>query len=542
MFKKRYDVLSLAFIVVISAYFSFMLNIKFWQFAFQKIEISNFYVAIFVVTLPFFIFVPLFWLFNLIVWPRVGKFLVALLLVLSAVSDYALCNLGVVINSDMIRNFVETNVREARDLITLHAVFYVLIVGVIPAVAVWRANIVFSSFGKEIRRRITCVLLSLAVVGMIAAVSYKEYASFGRNNKDVRYYVNTFNYIYAVGRYYKRNQDAKRKFVVLDSAPKVVTNKPYKPRVMVLIVGETARAKNFSLYGYEKETNPRLSSNNEIVVFKDVMSCGTATAVSLPCMFSDLDRESFDVVDAQYRQNLLDIAKAAGYDVIWKDNDDGCKRVCDRVGMIDAKEGNKQPYCFGDYCQDEVLLDGLEERLSNIHKDTLIVLHTMGSHGPTYYKRYPDRFKKFVPACDTANLQDCTKEQIVNSYNNTIVYTDYIIASVIDILKGHGELQSGMLYVSDHGESLGENNLYLHGLPYRIAPEEQKKVPMILWMSGGLEQNLGVDKACLRQKAESESFSHDNYFHTVLKLLFIKSNAYDAKFDMLVKCSGGGRF
>lgn len=526
----------MAFIFSVSAYFSFMLNIKFWQFCFQKIEISNFYVVVFALTLPFFIFIPLFWLFNLVVLPRVGKAIVVTLLVLSSVSDYALWNLGVIINSEMVRNFMETNVREARDLITLRAVFYVLIVGVVPAVLVWRAKIVFLSFGQEVRQRLFGFLLSLVAVGVIVAVSYKEYASFGRNNKEVRYYVNTFNYIYAVGRYYKLSQDAKREFTVLDGSPQIIPNSSDKPRVMVLIVGETARAKNFSLYGYEKETNPLLSSNDDIVIFQDVMSCGTSTAVSLPCMFSHFDRKSFDVVDAQYTQNLLDIATAAGYEVVWKDNDDGCKRVCNRIGMIDAKVGNKQPYCFGDYCQDDILLDGLDERLNKIHKNTLIVLHTMGSHGPTYYKRYPDRFKKFVPACDTANLQDCTQEQIVNTYDNTIVYTDYLIDSVINILEKHHELQSGMLYVSDHGESLGENNIYLHGLPYKIAPEEQKKVPMILWTSDDLEKNLGIDMGCLRKLAREKRFSHDNYFHLVLKLLFIQSAVYDAKLDILSGC------
>lgn len=253
--------------------------------------------------------------------------------------------------------------------------------------------------------------------------------------------------------------------------------------MLVLIVGETARAQNFSLYGYEKNTNPLLSENKEIITFKDVSSCGTATAISLPCMFSHLDKKQFNLTDANFTQNLLDIAKLAGYDVIWKDNDDGCKKVCNRVHKIDAKIGNKQPFCFGNYCHDDILLDGLNEELNNINKDTLIVLHTMGSHGPTYYKRYPEQFKKFTPTCDTANLQDCTQEQIINTYNNTIVYTDYIISSVIDILKNQKQLETAMLYVSDHGESLGENNIYLHGLPYAIAPKEQKQVPMILWLS-----------------------------------------------------------
>lgn len=538
MLKTKTPLNSTLFIAIISAYFSFMLNVKFWQFAVEKIEIDGFSVALFALTLPFFIFIPLFWFFSLIFVPRIGKPLVMLLLVLSAASDYALQNLGIVINSDMIRNFAETNLREASDFITLRAVAYVLIVGVLPAVWVYRTPVRFSSLKKEVKTRLLLFLAGLLTIGLIASAVYKEYASFGRNNSHVRYYINTFNYIYAVGRYYKRSADAKRQFVILDQTPRRLPDAQNKPRVVILLVGETARAANFSLYGYEQNTNPELSRNKDITVFKNVSSCGTATAVSLPCMFSHLTRKRFNVTDAQYTQNLLDIAQSAGYDVFWKDNDDGCKKVCTRVNRVDAKDGNKAPYCFGDYCHDDILLDGLENRLKDIKKDTLIVLHMMGSHGPTYFKRYPDKFKRFLPACDTANLQNCSQEQIVNTYNNTILYTDYVISSVINILNRQPQLQSGMLYASDHGESLGENNLYLHGLPYAIAPDEQKKIPMIMWLSPDLQKALRLNRSCLNEKAATQSFSHDNYFHTVLRMLFIDTTAYDRQLDIFSRCDG----
>lgn len=538
MLKTKTPLNSTLFIAIISAYFSFMLNVKFWQFAVEKIEIDGFSVALFALTLPFFIFIPLFWFFSLIFVPRIGKPLVMLLLVLSAASDYALQNLGIVINSDMIRNFAETNLREASDFITLRAVAYVLIVGVLPAVWVYRTPVRFSSLKKEVKTRLLLFLAGLLTIGLIASAVYKEYASFGRNNSQVRYYINTFNYIYAVGRYYKRSADTKRKFVILDRAPQRLPNSQNKPRVLVLLVGETARAANFSLYGYEQNTNPELSRNKDITVFQNVSSCGTATAVSLPCMFSHLTRKRFNLTDAQYTQNLLDIAQSAGYDVFWKDNDDGCKKVCTRINHVDAKDGNKAPYCFGDYCHDDILLDGLENRLKDIKKDTLIVLHMMGSHGPTYFKRYPDKFKRFLPACDTANLQNCSQEQIVNTYNNTILYTDYVISSVINILNRQPQLQSGMLYASDHGESLGENNLYLHGLPYAIAPDEQKKIPMIMWLSPDLQKALRLNRSCLNEKAATQSFSHDNYFHTVLRMLFIDTTAYDRQLDIFSRCDG----
>ncbi len=534
--KKRFSISSSAFIAAVSAYFTFFLSIKFWLYIFEKVEIDSIKDFLFGCTLPFFIYIPLLWFFSLTVVPKLGKWAVMILLVLSAASDYALQNLGIVINSDMIRNFAETNLREASDFFTFHSVCYVFVVGIVPAILVFFADIRFSSFKNELKTRLLAFFISLALVGASAAVFYKEYISFGRNNKEVRYYINTFNYIYAVGRYYKNAADANRKFVILDASPTINPNKSAEPRVVVMIVGETARTQNFSLYGYAKNTNPLLSERNDIIVFDDVYSCGTSTAISLPCMFSQLPKKKFSVTDALYQQNLLDIAKLAGYDIIWKDNDDGCKKVCDRIGKIDARAGNKQPYCFGDYCYDDILIDGLDDTLKSVKKDTLIVLHAMGSHGPTYYKRYPDKFKLFTPTCDSANLQDCTQEQIINSYDNTIAYTDYVISSVIDILKQNPQLQASMLYVSDHGESLGENNLYLHGLPYAIAPDEQKKVPMILWLSETAQNNLNIDRKCLQTEAKTQTFSHDNYFHSVLSLLDISTSAYNPDLDLFHMC------
>lgn len=536
MSKKYFSLSAQNFIVLASSYFAVVLNITFWRFICQKIEICNLNGVIFAVSLPFFIFITLYLFFSLIILPKIGKPLIAVLLVLSAAADYAMSNLGIIIDSDMVRNFAETNLREGADFITLRSVFYVFFLGIVPAAAVFFTEIHFMSFAAELKQRLFRNALLLALLGCFAFTSYKEYVSFGRNHQEVRKYINTFNYIYAGGRYYQKQKNQNRKFVILDPAPRIDKPENGNIRLLILLVGETARAKNFSLCGYERETNPELKKQ-DIITFQNVTSCGTATAISLPCMFSAQPRRSFDINGAQFTENLLDIVQKAGYKVFWKDNDDGCKGVCKRVETADAKAGNKQPYCFGNYCHDDILLDGLNERIAAVKQDSVIVLHMMGSHGPTYFKRYPDKFKRFVPSCDTADLQRCTREQIVNTYDNTILYSDYIISSVIDILKQHPNLESSMLYVSDHGESLGENNLYLHGFPYSLAPDEQKKVPMILWLSEKMRQAAAFDRRCLLLKGKNQAYSHDNFFHSVLRLLGIKSVLYDKKLDIFDECS-----
>lgn len=164
------------------------------------------------------------------------------------------------------------------------------------------------------------------------------------------------------------------------------------------------------------------------------------------------------------------------------------------------------------------------------------MLHTMGSRGPTYYNRYPDEFKKFTPTCDTADIQNCSQESIVNTYNNTILYTDYIVSLAIDILKKFTQYESALIYVSDHGESLGENNIYLHGLPYNIAPVKQTQVPMLVWMSKTMQKLDFINYDCLKKKAKNGTFSHDNLFSSILGLLEVDSKIYRSEMDIFKEC------
>ena len=522
MTNKFFHVTSKKIILILSLYFSFLLNITFWKYLYQQLDFSQTSVIIAACIVPLIVFTPIYLLLSLITVPYFGKILISILLIASASADYAMSNLGIVINSDMMRNFAETNTREAMDLVTTHAIIYVIILGVLPALWVILTKIEYAGLKKEIKIRFLSCLAFIGLTLALAPISYKEYVSFGRNHKVVRHYMNTFNYIFAYTRYMKKQHVKSHAYVVLDNTPIINKKDGSKPRVLVYLVGETARADHFSLYGYNQKTNPMLEKE-DLIVFNHVTSCGTATTMSLPCMFSHQTRKNFKLSAAAYTQNVLDIAKLAGYDVYWKDNDDGCKDVCNRVENVDAKEGNKQPYCFGRYCHDDILLDGLEERIAGIKQDTVIALHMMGSHGPTYYKRYPQAFDKFKPTCDSADLKDCTKAQIINTYDNTILYTDYVVSSAINILKKYPHLASAVLYASDHGESLGENNIYLHGLPYAIAPEEQKNIPMLVWLSDEIKQDLDLDMEKIKKNAAAKEHSHDNLFHSILHLLSIET-------------------
>ena len=523
-------------IILLALYFGSILNITFWIYIKTHVNITGFSVGIFVCTLPFFMFALMHIILNVLVIPILDKFVIPFLMITSAVVSYMMYSYGVYIDSDMIRNTFETNTREAADLITFSVVLWTFFLGIIPSILLFFTKIEYKPLKSELKRRLFMVFLSFVIIMIIAALSYKEYASFGRNNSHVRKLVTPINYVYSVWKYFKIESLANRNFEQLDPEAKLIPYEDPALTVFVMILGETARAQNFALGGYEKNTNPTLT-NEDIVYFDSVSSCGTSTAISVPCMFSNMSRKSFDVANAKFSENILDLARESDYNVFWRENDDGCKGVCDRVNSeIMIKTPNKDRYCDDKSCYDEILLDGLEEYLHNIKQDTFIVLHTIGSHGPTYYKRYPNKFRVFEPTCDTAQIQDCTQDKIINTYDNTIVYTDYIISQTIDILKKFPNHESGLLYISDHGESLGEKNIYLHGLPYAIAPKEQTNVPMILWMSENMKKYDHIDYDCMKNDAKTKSYSHDNLFHSILGLLEIKTKTYNKELDMFENC------
>jgi lipid A ethanolaminephosphotransferase len=319
-----------------------------------------------------------------------------------------------------------------------------------------------------------------------------------------------------------------------------------RPPLLVLVIGETARAQNFGLNGYARNTTPALArwqAQGDLLNFGQVSSCGTNTLVSLPCIFSPLTRAQGGNKPPEH-ENLLDVLQRAGLAVLWIDNQAGCKGVCDRVPHVYARDQPVPGLCRGGECLDAAMLDGLDQRIAALDPErrargVVVVVHQMGSHGPAYSHRAPDDRKPFQPECTSVTLSDCPHEQLVNAYDNSIAYTDHFLDQTLQWLKARAERGSedtGLIYVSDHGESLGENGLYLHGVPYALAPEQQTHVPMVGWFSPGLRQRNGLSMNCLREHA-SDPISHDHFFHSVLGLMDIQTHAHQLALDALTPCS-----
>ena len=483
-------------------------------------------------------------LFSLLAWRWTLKPVITLFLLAAAGGAYFMLSYGVVIDRSMMVNVLLTDGREARELLSLRMLGALLVLGVLPAVLLWRARIAWAPPLRQLRQNAIVFVASCAVLASAGGLFFQDLSATMRNHTQLRYLVNPLNSFYAlaiVGR-----QPVQRSGVAVlplgEDAHLPALAAGAKPPLMVMVVGETARADHIGLNGYARDTTPRLASEG-VASLRNVWSCGTSTAASVPCMFSNLGREAFENRPAN-TEGLADVLQRAGYAVLWLDNQaGGCKGVCDRVPKVDyrALQAAAPELCQGDECFDEVMLRGLDERIARLPAErrargVVVFMHQMGSHGPAYYLRSPARFKRFTPECTTNALQQCAREQVVNAYDNTIAYTDHFLASTIDWLKTReAQWAPALVYVSDHGESLGENNLYLHGLPYRFAPDVQKHVPWISWFSPQFERQSGVATACLKAKAD-ERLSHDDYFHSALGLLNVQTRVYEAARDIGASC------
>jgi len=401
---------------------------------------------------------------------------------------------------------------------------------------IYAVKLSYQPFFKELLSRLKLISFSLLTIIMIAALFYSNYASVGRNNKALSKYIVPYAMLDASYKFI-RNQYfyPPLKFKLLDTSPSIVRD-ANKKHVTVMVLGETARAMSFSLNGYPKPTN-QYTQTQGVVSFSHMISCGTATAVSVPCMFSRLNKDNYNKRSATAQQNVLDIIRLAGADVLWISNNNGsCKGVCTRVKSEQITTDSVKPLCDGEYCYDEALLAPLRTKLNNLsHDNTLIVLHMIGSHGPTYFKRYPKEQRVFMPDCQRSDMQNCSPEELLNSYDNTIAYTDLVLSKIItemSALAADGSVAASMLYISDHGESLGEKGVYLHGLPYAFAPEEQTHIPMIYWHDS---QQNDFDLTCLGQISDAP-LSHDNIFDTLLSIMSIRSTAYHHDQDSFIHC------
>lgn len=516
-----------------------LLNALFIQRSWAVISPTRLHDYLFALTVPVVLFCGWVMVFSILNIPLIRKPLLVLLTLGCAAATYFMFTYGAVIDQNMMVNVFETNSQEATALLTPQLVLWLAVAGLVPSAVLAMIRIQPGKVWQTLLMRVAAILASLLIIILVASVFYKDYASLFRNNKGIVKMVTPANYVSAIAKYSKARWFAGDQTLIRlgeDAHKGPLVLKQQKKTVLVLVVGEASRAQNYSLNGYERETNPALKKQN-VINFPQASSCGTETAVSVPCMFSGMPRKQYDADLARHQEGLMDVLAHAGVNLLWRDNDGGCKGACDRIPHTDMTQWKLDALCKNNSCLDDANLWRLDNVLDGLKQDSVLVIHLMGSHGPAYYQRYPEQYRRFTPTCDTNEIQNCDHQRLMNTYDNTILYTDSVVSKTIDMLKARqSTMNTALIYLSDHGESLGENGLYLHGTPYMLAPEQQTHIPFMFWLSQDYQQNYRVDEQCLRDQAGKEAVSQDNLFSTVLGMMNIQSTVYQPQMDLLIHC------
>ena len=436
-----------------------------------------------------------------------GKWLIVVFFIINAIALYFINTYGVMIDKTMIGNVFNTNFEEASSFFSFTLIVYLVLLGILPSILLFKIKIINPTLKKFFLQ----VMLTLVFLLSFAYLNSKNWLWIDKNAKTLGSLVMPWCYLVNINLYFRHKNDGNEKQLLLPNA----TINDHKKSIVILVIGESARSEDFSLYGYKKNTNPLLSKINDIHSYNAESSATYTTAgVKSILEYKDTDKLYEILPNYLFRNHV---------GVFWRTTNSGEPKV--NIKSYQNKEALEK-ICKGGGCAyDEVLLSGLKEQImASKENKILVILHTSTSHGPSYYKKYPPQFNKFTPVCESVELANCSKEELTNAYDNTIVYTDYILASLIGELKDLKDYNSCMIFLSDHGESLGEDNLYMHGIPISIAPKQQIDIPFIVWLSD--------DSKKLKP---NEMLSQHHVFHSVLDFLAIKSPIYDQNMSIFKK-------
>lgn len=490
----------------------------------------------FILSLAIVLFGVLLLLIVLLGYRYTLKAVLCFLLVVASITGYFTDTYGTVYDTNMLQNALQTDTAETSDLLNIMFIMRVILLGIFPSWLIIRQTVYFPTFGKSVLQRGLTFVVSLALIGLPILAFSQQYASFFRTHKPLRFYTNPVTPVYAVGKLasieYKKYTAPKDVIFHAQDAHQTTSPTQRTPKLVVFVVGETARADHVSLNGYHRDTFPQLAKIQGLANFSQVISCGTSTAYSVPCMFSYLGADKYDVDTANYHENVLETLNRLKINILWRDNNSDSKGVMNRLPAsqyFNYKDNKYNTICNNEHneCRDTGMLVGLDDYVKqHSQQDILIVLHQMGNHGPAYYKRYDKAFGKFTPVCQTNELAKCDRQTVINAFDNALLATDDFLAKTIQWLQQYDNSHDvAMLYVSDHGESLGEKGVYLHGMPNAFAPIEQKHIPAFFW-AGQYSKVTPV--------TSNTALTHDAITPTLLKLFDVNSEAVKDK-QMFIK-------
>ena len=447
----------------------------------------------------------------------VGRALLAVLSLINATAGYFIYTYNVIIDATTIENVFNTRYSEASGFFSWSLWLFILACGVVPALFCLLQPVVR---GKARRLGIVCGG-SLAVVLAVGALNIGQTLWISQHDTELGGLLQPWSYLVNTGRVMSFSQDEQAVEIKLPDGK--ITDR--EKTVVVLVIGESARKANFQLYGYARDTNPLLSKRAGLKVYQ-ATSCATYTTAGTKAILEPQD--SGDLYEL-----LPNYAYRTGVDVSWRTSNWGEPPIHVPEYLTNEELGEQYP--GENVYYDAILQKGLRQRIESSQKDkVLIVLHTSTSHGPKYANKYPKEFEVYRPVAQNVEEGEKNVGRLVNAYDNTIRYTDFLLDSLITTLHSMSEWHSAMIFISDHGESLGENKMFMHGLPMKLAPKVQYEIPFLVWVSEGFRD--------YKPEQDLPAVLEQHYiFHSVLNLLSIQSPAYNAAYDIFKLRDAGGR-
>lgn len=522
------------YVFILAIYFSFIINFPFILHGYQFLNPINGDSNILItLTIPIFLFFIFYSLFSLLCIRPIEKLIFIPLTLLSSLLSYSYLYYGFVFDdySLILDTIKQTQWSELKSFLTPSLFAYFLLTGIIPSFFIFKTIVIYSTQTKEWLYTVArlCAYPICYIALFLPLLNYyhpmmRLSGLAGRPPFQIvptNFFENFFHYsskkIIAQIPYQKIGTDA-----IIETKPKNGKN-----NLLILVVGETARADHFELNGYPRKTND-YTKKQDIISFNKALSCGTSTRISVRCLFSSLDRKEFSLDFADNQDNLLDLLKYAGVSLFWLDNNGGgdCQGVCKHIDsqIVDGSDGD--------------MIKLVEHKMRTFsNRNHVIILHLKGSHGPDYFTKYPPNFNEFLPDCRKREFRMCQQKTLLNAYDNSILYTDFVLSNLIEVLKKQeSKWNTALIYTSDHGESIGEHGIYGHCAPYLIAPPEQTHVPFLIWASQSFASEKNLSYACLQQRAKTTEISHDYFFHSIVGIMDIKTEAYQDRLDLFKPC------
>ncbi|MBS0856167.1 MULTISPECIES: kdo(2)-lipid A phosphoethanolamine 7''-transferase [Tatumella] len=423
------------------------------------------------------------------------RLMASVIVVISVSAGYYMVVFNVVIGYGIVASVLTTDTDLSKEVVGHYFYLWMVLVSVLPLFLIWRSQLTESLLsqlttrGQRVRA-LTGLVVCIALVWLPLRVLDKQYKHRElETNIDLPSYGGMVahsylpvNWLTATGLFGWAQLDTKLTGDKLFSPAShftYVAPQGIDDTYVVFVIGETTRWDHMGILGYPRDTTPLLAKEKNLVAFKG-HSCDTATKLSLRCMFVREGGAGEDPGRTLKEQNVFAVLKALGFSsgLYAMQSEIWFYRLTDVSNMAFREQIGSEPQNNGKPVDDSLLIPKLQQSLQRHPQGKhLVILHTKGSHY-LYSQRYPRSFAFFTPEC--IGVDDfCSKDQLINSFDNSVRYVDYMLDTVFDQLR---DKKAIVFYVADHGESISSNT-HFHGTPREMAPAEQFRVPMLVWAS-----------------------------------------------------------